>query len=192
MGLEKKISETLYKEKNIVFLTIYKPVSKQTLSDVVTEHQKSSSIIIYLLFDKVFNQKKVSSFEKELREKSCYFLDQAGQVYDQFEIFFNEKRMYRGRPLSIDMRQLVPFSPFLKKNLFPAILHNRIENHPFYCKGDLMDRACNHPFYLEKLLLWEKTLACQKTFSIKQRIRKLHAIFIKRALLSLAKSDFPL
>lgn len=103
----RRIADVVWEEKKIVFEVQCSPITKEEVEARCLDYEKVGYRPIWILYNKNFNQRILSSAELFLRKKGAYFAD-GFKIYDQFEIVTNSVRLFRGKPVEIDLRFPLP------------------------------------------------------------------------------------
>jgi hypothetical protein len=95
-----------------------------------------------------------------------------GNIYDQFEIIKNYRRIFKGPPLTVSIIKLSPLRAVSSSNLsLPQILLERLSHWKCYAEGDLLhrflregnlSRSTQPMLAIEKQLLESKTQASMR------------------------------
>lgn len=122
--------------------------SKITLEEVKkreSDYQSLGLQVVWLLYDKTFNKKRVSAAEEKIREGLSYYAN-IGKIYDQVEEIRQGKRLYRSAPYDVDLK--TPLINDRSKESLPKPLRGRPS---LYFRGDLIDLSLQHPKFHEWL-----------------------------------------
>ena len=140
-----RIADVAWIERGVVFEIQYSPISLEEAMQRTVDYKKVGFEVIWVLHEKRFNQKMLSSAEKYLREGNCFFTDidarSEGTFYDQFEILKGHKRLFRGPKLPVQLNVLLPLDSSRLPELAssPKAIQLRYAGWTLYAKGDLFD-----------------------------------------------------
>lgn len=152
-----RIADIAWIPKQIIFEIQCSPISQQ---EALARNQDYASIgfnVVWILHERRFNKKHLSSAERFLRQGTCYFTQGKGIWYDQLEIFTTYRR-FKGPPLPVDLS--TPLS-----NIPPAPIQPHTKNWTLHFQGDLHDRwrqASSED--QERLIVWRKAVSSKKSF----------------------------
>ncbi len=101
--------------------------------------------VVWILDDRIFNRRTLRPAEKQMRLAPCYYATlrrESPIFYDQFEIFYREIRIKKGRPLKvrIERPQILPSFSW-EEDKFPSQILQKTANTNLYFHGDLIHRA---------------------------------------------------
>lgn len=125
-----RIADIAWEKEGIVFEIQCSPIS---LIECIERNEDYLSLglrAVWILHDHRFNRRYLSASESYLRKNLCFFSHiskGACHIYDQFEIIRNSQRLYRSKPLTVDLSRPVRQGQHL--SFFGALPH-RIEQHP--------------------------------------------------------------
>ncbi len=136
-----RIADLCWEKEKIVFeiqcSKIEIPEAESRIRDYKTIHYD----VIWLLDDRLFNRKLLRPTEEFLRSRASYFFNlKNSKYYDQFEIFADNQRVKKGKPLLISLQEPRPMKP-LKDDQLPKQVLLRAENCSKYFLGDRIDKA---------------------------------------------------
>ncbi|MBS0620361.1 MAG: hypothetical protein JSS61_02755 [Verrucomicrobia bacterium] len=119
-----RIADVAYPEKNIVFEVQCSPLSREEAEGRCKDYASIGFRVIWLLYDRRFNQKKLSAAEAYLRENGCYFVSPGHAIYDQEEVIREGRRTYKGPPIPViatdlprEIKRYNSISPTRKKKI---------------------------------------------------------------------------
>lgn len=131
-----RIADVAWDEKRLVFEVQCSPISHEEAKTRSEDYARAGYTVVWILHDKRFNKNNLSSAENFLRTGLCYFA-RGTEIYDQFDIVQNARRVFRGPRLPID--PTLPIDrPSLKNSL-------QTRSSPIAFHGDLFDRAAKDP-----------------------------------------------
>lgn len=168
-----RIADVCWEKEKIVFEVQCSPMSALEAKSRCEDYQGCGYKVVWILHDKRFNQKKLSSVEAFLRSASgyCYFtnIDEKGQgtIYDQFDVCMQHRRLFRGAPLKIDITKPAR-SQQIREDFLSAGVLKRYAGKSLVFKGDLLDRLLSpttSPQSLRELTRIEEKFLCRKKAS---------------------------
>lgn len=169
-----RVADACWEQEKIVFEIQCSLITEKEVELREHDYRSIGYDVVWLLDDKRFNQRICRPAEIILRKRCCYFLSiKRFQVYDQFEIFSDGKRVRKSRDFSINLTQALtaPDRDFSKK-LFPKQIVELQCNRHFY--NDRLSRALAFPL----AMLRERTLELQLE-SQKRKSKKISLWFRK-------------
>ena len=126
-----RVADVAWEAQGIVFEIQCSPISLFECKQRNTDYQSLGLTPVWILHDHRFNRRYLSAAENHLRKNLCFFshIDPKGnrQIYDQFEIIKWGKRLYRSKPLIVDLSRPIRRSQHLS---FYGALPHRIEQNP--------------------------------------------------------------
>lgn len=185
-------ADIAWESKKIIFQILCKSRNVLKIQEMTSEFQKTGWIIVWILPDTILSKKVASQEEILLRKGSSYFIDQEGQIYDQFTLFHKGCRTLTGPFFPVTLSSPVSLSPSFPRGGLPKILQTRLGSSLVYFRGDIVDRALNHPSFLTKIHLWEEEFLDKKPLPFLWKIERMHTIFLNKLLEKLSAGDFPL
>lgn len=106
-SLPNHFADVAWLEKKIVFEIQTSQIAVEKAANRINDYTKMGYTVVWILHDKLFNKKWLSTTEQFLRGEIAYFTNISatghGIIYDQFEILKMRKRVLRSNPLSIDL-----------------------------------------------------------------------------------------
>lgn len=141
-----RISDLCWEKEKIAFEIQCSSIELSEARKRVLDYTQAGYRIVWLLDDRVFNQRAIRTAEKFLRTQICYFFSfqkkiGVSQFYDQMEIMIERKRLQKGAPLRIDLSK-----PCAKPSLdwpidLPIQIQERIHRSDLYFQGDLLHKV---------------------------------------------------
>ena len=126
-----RVADVAWEAQGIVFEIQCSPISLIECTERNKDYQSLGLTPVWILNDHRFNRRYLSAAENHLRKNLCFFshIDPKGkrQIYDQFEVIKWGKRLYRSRPLTIDLSRPIRSGKHLS---FYGALPHRIEQNP--------------------------------------------------------------
>jgi competence protein CoiA len=167
-----RVADLCWEEKKIVFEIQCSPIEDSAAKRRMSDYADEGYSLIWLLDDRLYNRRQLRTAEISMRHASYYFTLAKSQIYDQFDIFLDTKRIMKGPKLPIDLLKVrkIPIT----HDPWPQELSKRTSS--IYFCNDLIDRSLRYPQYLEKLMEFEQTLLSQYNQQHKLRF------FIKKYL----------
>jgi len=159
--LEKKISgriaDLCWAKEKIIFEIQLSPISLQEARNRSVDYQTKGYSPVWILHDRRFNRRYLSPGEEYLRREVTTFFTNGGEIYDQFEICQNGKRLFKGPKLRVDLR--MPIKEGLSEEciMFPYSL---------YFLGDL-----------KHFLMTQSREASHYFKKLERRVRYRHRVF---------------
>ncbi len=136
-----RVADVIWHPKKIVFEIQCSILPEIEGKNRVYDYQLLGYTVVWLLSDKIFNKRKVTSVEKYLRTQPCYFIHVKSGIspfiYDQVEKFCGRQRIYKGPYFPVFLQDLHPLELTFDVDSIPKSLHYRLK-HSFYFEGDLL------------------------------------------------------
>lgn len=164
-----RVADVCWESEKIVFEIQCSPMTEKEAEMRIRDYASLGYHVVWLLDDRRYNKQTLRPAEAFLRSHSTYFLSiQPGlksEVYDQFEIFSEEKRVKRGKRFLLDLQKIRRMPNVLfKEDLFPRqIVHLRCAK---YFAGDRMSRALQNS---SSMPYWR---ALERQYAEKSSLRK--------------------
>jgi len=132
-SFHKHIADIAWIDKSIIFEIQCSPISLFEVEKRINYYKRLKYTTVWILHEKCYNRNRVKREEFFLRTRGiCYYTNMhplgSGIIYDQYEIFTGEKRIFRSAPLPISIHQP-------KRSI-----HSRL-----YFSNDLIDRSSSDP-----------------------------------------------
>lgn len=128
-----RIADVAWESRKIVFEIQCSPISIQEVLQRMADYTSAGLQVVWVLSDRQFNKKKLTTSEQFLRSIPCYYFHNT-LIYDQFDVVYQSYRLFKGPPLPVDLTDPLPIIPHLTKQL--ASLKKR----RFSFQNDLYDR----------------------------------------------------
>ncbi len=145
-----RIADVADDQSKTIFEIQFSPMSLDEAKARCRDYESLGYEVVWILHDQTYNQKQITSTERFLRTKTCYFsnMDSKGKgaIYDQHEEIRGKQRRSKSRPLQVDLRGLQP----LPQVQWPIQLKQRAQTWPLYCDGDLIDLILKGKFSFAK------------------------------------------
>jgi competence protein CoiA len=104
-----RIADVVWEKEKIVFEIQYSPISLEEASSRCSDYKTAGFTPIWILHVKRFNRRKINASENFLRKTGAYYTNfnekGHGEIFDQFEICKNGRRLFRGPTLTLDISQ---------------------------------------------------------------------------------------
>lgn len=140
-----RIADACWEKEKIVFEVQCSQITEKEAQMRIHDYLSIGYDVVWLLDDKRYNKRVLRPAEEFLRSRSAYFLSIGEMaVYDQFEGFSEGRRVWKGKSLPVDLRQVRnALKTEFCKELYPKqIVPLRVNRH-FY--GDRLSRALQFP-----------------------------------------------
>ncbi len=140
-----RIADVFWEQKKIVFEIQCSAISRTEVLERSQDYKSLGFEVIWILHDKRYNQKRITSAEVFLNSRLHYFtnINAAGEgvVYDQFSVLEKGVRLNHLKALPIDLNQPMQFPnrvDLKSKNLL-GVVRRRLEGSTLYFSNDLVD-----------------------------------------------------
>lgn len=161
-----RIADVVWMDKKIVFEIQCSPISRAEVSERSQDYQRLGYETVWVLHDKRFNQKRMSSAEDFLQNRLHYFTninaEGKGILYDQFSQVNKGCRVSRLDPLPIEVAHPKFYNAESKRDYegekdkkLLQLVKRRLSKQSIYFSNDLIDLSLNSALqdaYLE--LAW--------------------------------------
>jgi competence protein CoiA len=164
-----RIADIAWNDYKIVFEVQCSPISQEEVKARNADYSAVGWSVIWILYDKLFNRKKVSAAEAYLLHHTHYFSDTA-TIYDQAHVtrrgirqYFTYNNKKVSRSINLANIQVVNKEKFLLYAKKPEFLEERVKNWIYFSEGDLIDEICSpkceaHNALLRSLIEQERIL----------------------------------
>lgn len=175
----RRIADVAWLSQKIVFEIQCSPISAKEVLARNQDYQQMGWSVVWILHDQRYNQIRLSAAEIALRSLPHFFSNMnalgIGVIYDQFDICDQGIRRHRLAPLPIDFQEAPYFYSSKSLNNSFNFLQQRVQNWPYFFKGDLVDLFFKSPHasYLEQVQQIEKQ------FYIDELLKKRSQILAK-------------
>jgi competence protein CoiA len=140
-----RIADVSWEPQKIVFELQCSLLSPKEAEDRMEDYKTAGYQVVWILDDRIFNQRILRPAEQFLRLTSCYYATlrkEAPIFYDQFEILTRQTRIKRGRHLNVQIQKPYRIPSFSwEEDRFPSQIHQKTANTNLYFQGDLIHRA---------------------------------------------------
>jgi len=138
-----RIGDVVWEPHKLVFEIQCSHISRSEVEARASDYRKAGYQVVWILDDRIFNRKVARPAERWMRQGACYYATLRGEVpvfYDQFEIYAQERKVYRGQRLRVRLDKPCQM-PELSwdPEITPAQVVQR--GDPLYFEGDLCHRA---------------------------------------------------
>jgi competence protein CoiA len=163
-----RIADLFWPERKLVFEVQCSSISYEEIANRTEDYQSIGLEIVWILHDRRYNQRWLSSAEKFLIDKSHYFssIDGSGSgtIYDQFFCIEGSCRVSRGPRLPISLAHPYPMSERLIDSDWPLEAIRRAKKRELGFSGDFVDWISqNEPTHWERIKFLEM---CRQSSSI--------------------------
>lgn len=112
----KRIADVVWEEKKIIFEIQISPLSGQEALDRINDYRSQGYEVVWLLYDRSYNQLIVSDLEKTLATHPHYFTD--GKIfYDQLSLIRKRTRLKKLFKREIELSQpIIPDKDLFQRN----------------------------------------------------------------------------
>jgi competence protein CoiA len=139
-----RIADVFWPEKKFVFEIQCSNISYAEIKKRTEDYNSLGIQVIWILHDRRYNRKRLSSAELFLQERDHYFssIDSKGFciIYDQFCLTTGAKRNFKGVKLPIDLSKPYWMNEISKINDWPKQAISRMNTRKIGFQGDLIDR----------------------------------------------------
>ncbi|MBU6445896.1 MAG: hypothetical protein KGQ49_00680 [Verrucomicrobia bacterium] len=149
-----RVADLCWEREKIIFEIQCSQIAEKEVEARVRDYKTAGYDVVWLLDDRRFNRKQLRPAESFLRTLSTYFLSvRSMEVYDQFEVFFEGRRVRKGARLPVQLTRVfrAPQQPLSFDQYPKQIVQLNLCRH-FY--GDRLSRALRFP----EAMLREKAL----------------------------------
>lgn len=183
-----RIADVVWVHKKIVFEIQCSAISRTEVLERSQDYKSLGYEIIWILHDKRYNQKKITSAEEFLSSRLHYFTDinaaGEGVIYDQFSVLDKGLRLNRLKPLPIDLNHPMQISggaKFKNRNVL-EVVKRRLEESLLYFSNDLVDHSVSdlHSEYIQLALEAEINYALIKPSTVLGKLKFIFSHFIVR------------
>lgn len=166
-----RIADVAWKPGKVVFEIQCAAISAKEVAERNRDYRSVGWEVVWILHDARYNQWRVTAAEAALRHQATYFtnIDEEGRgmIYDQFDLYWQGKRLGVLDPLPIDIKGLVKNSTLLSGEDYPEVVGDRLQKRPFYFCGDLVALTLKvgcpkRNAYLQKVQQWEQWRKAQQ------------------------------
>lgn len=142
-----RVADLLWEPKKLAFEIQCSNLTCKEAEQRIADYALHGYEVVWILDDRLFNRRRLLGVEPLLRRYPCYYAKLRSstgvpQFYDQFEVFFERKRIKKGWPLKANMQKpcYLTQGP-LKSNSFPSQIEPRTTHSKLYFYGDLIHQA---------------------------------------------------
>lgn len=139
-----RIADVAWEKRKIVFEIQCSPISFEEAEGRTADYARLGYQVVWILHDRRFNHRKVSTAEHFLRDRGAYFTNLSpnglGHIYDQFDACLQGQRIVRSRSIPVDLAQPLSKNDLPRHKEMPDILSKRLAIGGHYFQGDLLAR----------------------------------------------------
>lgn len=139
-----RVADLVWERRKLIFEIQCSTLNFTEIDQRIFDYAQKGYNVIWLLDDRVFNRKNLLFLEERARLKGAYFFKFSklrSFFYDQFELFYKDKRVKKGKPLLIDLKYPKQPPKQTPSSKIPLFLSQRIAMCRIYFAKDLIDRA---------------------------------------------------
>lgn len=171
-----RIADVFWKKNNVIFEVQCSLISEIEVQKRIQDYESIGCHVIWLLDEKKFN---LSRMPKILKNSHRYFFQYYNKrilFYDQWEVWQRDRKRKKGKKLPIDLATIYKKSnyPSQWKKILPKQVLFRLDNQPFFFKGDLVHRSIRgsllHFSYLKKLEKESKSFVLYKCIKFYEKL----------------------
>ncbi len=147
-----RIADVAWVEKKIVFEVQCSPILAEEVAARNRDYESCGWDVVWVLYDKTFNQKTLKPAEKELLKRTHYFSD-ANDIYDQCHAIKGYRRLsfFAKKALMLANIEPVVFDKAVK---LPKLLEARFYSWSYYVQDDWLYTALKNPHSARSLQLY--------------------------------------
>lgn len=152
-----RIGDLVWEPHKIIFEVQCSKITEKEALARKTEYGALGYEIVWILDDRLFNQRQLRPAEKFLRSNLSYFVHyERGLFYDQLELFSHQIRIKKSLKKIISLSKISKIPQTLPSFPIPKQIKDRYLNNKHYFTHDLIDQANSHQ--QEHLFLFWKSL----------------------------------
>ncbi len=160
-----RVADVCWESEKIIFEIQCSPLTEKEAEMRIRDYASAGYHVVWLLDDKRYNKRVLRPAEPFLRRHSTYFLSikpgLKSDIYDQFEVFSDGKRLKKGKRLLLDLQRIRRMPKVLfKETLFPKQILQL--NCPKYFVGDRLYRALHNSTAMQYWRALENQLPSKK------------------------------
>jgi competence protein CoiA len=155
-----RIADVAWEKERVVFEVQCSPISLTEVQERTRDYRSQGWHLIWILSDKRFNRRKLTTAEYYLRQQTCYFASwnkQRPVLYDQWDIVADFQRVYKGPSIPVQPSRIARLPCPIPQHL-PRWAQERLTQWPLHLKGDMLTRLLEQPSVLQSLLEREARL----------------------------------
>ena len=153
-----RIADVYWPQKKIVFEVQSTPITAMEIAKRERDYNSIGLEVIWILSDHLFNKFYVTPAEEILRTRSTYYtsigFNKEGIFYDQFEVIYQKKRLFRLPPIEVQITRPRKMDPH--HLTLPHIARERENHSKIFFYGDIYDRCRQFPRFRKSLIKLEK------------------------------------
>jgi competence protein CoiA len=140
-----RIADVAWISQKIVFEVQCSPISAQEVQERLSDYSQLGWKVVWILHDKLYNQKRLTAAEWALRFSPCYYsnIDQEGRgdIYDQFDLFDKGLRQLKLSPFPVNLAKVTWLASEKQEVHSSIFMNRRLQHWPLSFQGDLIDLA---------------------------------------------------
>lgn len=177
-----RVADLIWERPKIAFEIQCSMISPLEIKQRMIDYAKVGYQVVWILDDRIFNRRKSSQAEQQIRLLPSYFATLRKQTfpifYDQFEIINKNERVKKGRKLKVQLQRPYPLpTQDWPEKQFPKQITRKIETTPLFFHGDLIHKALLAKS-VPALAFSMHTLRVTEEFFIRKAIKEKN-IFLK-------------
>lgn len=140
-----RLADACWERYQLVFEIQCSLITKKETEERIKDYGSLGYQVVWLLDDRLFNQRRLRPAEAFLRENICYYIHYQKMTfslfYDQFELVRENRRLKKSPRTAVKLthpRQM-PMSPL--KNSLPRQIISRSQTWPLFFEGDIFHKA---------------------------------------------------
>lgn len=145
-----RVADVCWEKEKIIFEIQCSTMTEKEASMRNADYRSLGYDVVWLLDDRRYNKKNLKAAEEFLRTQNAYFLSlKRMEVYDQFEVFIEKRRVRKGKALLLDLFKVrkAPKIEFEEKHTPRQILRLKCARF-FY--GDRLSLALRFPDRMQR------------------------------------------
>lgn len=134
-----RIADVCWQEKRCIFEVQCSPIAEEEVVQRTLAYESQGYSVIWILHDKTFKKRRISSAELYLQSRTHYFTDITsfqGAIYDECHLIIGRRRALASvsRPVQLRTLQLAPKGGKAR----PEVIEKRLKNWSHQAEGDLL------------------------------------------------------
>lgn len=132
-----RVADVAWPDKKLIFEVQCSPISAQEVEERNSDYASCGWDVVWVLYDKTFNQKRLSAAEKCLFDRTHYYSDGVC-IYDQVHVMHGSKRvaLLNKRPIFLDTIEPLSFGQAAPR--LSCLLSKRFCSWLYYTEGDFL------------------------------------------------------
>lgn len=159
-----RIADVFCQERRLVVEVQCSPISDEEIRSRTEAYESLGYSVIWILHDKTFKKKRLTSAEEYLQKRTHYYTSQ-GIIYDECHVVISRFRKMASLCKQVDIAALNPVEPAVA---ISNAMRQRKENWKYSARGDLLSSLSDHDVIasLQRLADYEKRHAKKQKPSI--------------------------